>query len=106
MKNIKLNGEITQHYTFKEVAGSIFDNRKYINLNLVTPSSCGVGKFVTIGNGVRFRVAFIKSPKLNYVEDLEKFFSIPKTPDQPTVFDYNHTLGGYLYAFLNPEKYV
>jgi hypothetical protein len=105
MKNIKLNGEITQHYTFKEVTPSIFDNNKWITLNLVTPSSCGIGKFITIGNGVRFKAVLIKSPQLNDVEDLGEVFQLPKNPDQPTVLQYNSNLGGYLYAFLNPEKY-
>lgn len=101
MKQAKTVKPRVKHFTFKALGPSVFDNKKYVTLHFATPTSCGVGEYITVGNGVRFKLAFIESPQLpGEVGEVDfEAFKLPHCPDHATVIQYNKNLGGYLFAF-------
>lgn len=87
-----------RHFTFSQVGPSFVGS--YKDLDLVTPDRCGTGEFVTVGNGCRIKVVFIKSEKLDDGTRFSELFGLGHDIDKHmSIIQYNRNLGGYLYSW-------
>lgn len=88
-----------RHFTFKSISPS-FVHTSQGPLGLVTPVTCGIGEFVTIGNGKRIKVVFIKSDRLPDGSDWKGLFEVCHDSElHMSIIQYNNKLGGYLYSW-------
>lgn len=90
----------TRHFTFKQVGDTFVAHRK--SLDLVTPTNCGKGEFVTIGNRNPITAVFIPSPELEDGASLKDAFNLVHDSEKHmSIIQFNRRLGGYLYTWAN-----
>lgn len=88
------------HFTFKQVSDTFIKYRK--ELNLVAPTVCGIGEFVTIGNRNTITAVFIKSEFIEEGTDLSAAFGLSHDWEKyMSIIQYNYRLGGFLYSWAN-----
>jgi len=90
-----------KHLTYKQVSPSVYSDTSFRS-NLITPLTCGVGEFVTIGNRNTITAVFIKSvPLAEETSNFNELFNLYHPSTMCSILQYNNSLGGYLYTWAN-----
>jgi hypothetical protein len=91
-----------KHFTFKQVGSCIVDS-KVLAYKIKTPTTTNVGEFITIGNGAKHRVVYIKTDDNshdNAVSLLQNFDDFYDVDGYNKMIQYCQKINGFIVTYI------
>lgn len=91
-----------KHFTFKKIGACILDSKK-LGYEIEPPTNAIIGEFITVGNGSKHKILYIKTTDKSPEKSTEILNMFPEHENNSfmKIIQYCYKIEGFIFGYIN-----